>query len=76
MKLCINLIKNNLYKKISEHQKKFRVKCESFSTAAEKIAMTVWGKDNGKYLEWKKKKTELDEMISAECLKQNSFATA
>jgi len=62
--------------KISEHQKKFRVKCESFSTAAEKIAMTVWGKDNGKYLERKKKKTELDEMISAECLKQNSFATA
>ena len=38
--------------------------------------MTVWGKDNGKYLEWKNKKTELDEMIGAECLKQNSFATA
>ena len=52
------------------------MKCESFSTAAEKISMTVWGKDNGKYLEWKKKKTELDEMISAECLKQNSFTTA
>ena len=39
--------------------KKFNGKCESFSTAAEKIAKIVWGKDNRNYLEWRDKKNNL-----------------
>ena len=46
-------------KKISEQMKKFNGKCESFSTAAEKIAKIVWGKDNRNYLEWRDKKNNL-----------------
>ena len=46
-------------KKISEQMNKFNGKCESFSTAAEKIAKIVWGKDNRNYLEWRDKKNNL-----------------
>ena len=50
-------------KKMEEYLRIFKNKCESFSTAAEKIAKIVLGKDNIKYLQWKEKKVNLDKWI-------------
>ena len=48
---------------MEDYAKIFRNKCEAFSTAAEKIAKTVWGKENIKYLQWKEKKFNFDKWI-------------
>ena len=50
-------------KKMEEYLRIFKNKCESFSTAAEKIAKIVWGKDNIQYLQWKERKFHFDKWI-------------
>ena len=49
--------------KMEENLRIFRNKCEAFSTAAEKIAKIVWGKNNIQYLQWKERKFHFDKWI-------------